>query len=113
MTNKTVDIKHFQNAMMLLHHVGFGYTKFPLPIEDLCIFQNITDIVECLCNDVWGFDLQHSSSINGRGRYLLRKNVDTDREVVCRIKTNKENIELEFFTRDEFIKLLIEEGKRL
>jgi len=108
-----VNIKCFQNAMMLLHHVGFGYTEFPLPIEDLCIFKSLKDILDCLCNDVWGFDLQRSSSLNGQGRYLLKKNIGTDHEVVCRIETTKENIDLEFFTRDEYLKLLINEGERL
>ena len=98
----------------------------PLPVEDIEIFQSIKDILECLCNDVWGFHLQHHSSINGHAKWVLRRGANTLNDIICVIEKekdkkqkdqlslfNKEKIYITMYSKNEYLKRLMIEGARL
>tara|TARA_B100000900_G_C20401125_1_gene642800 strand:- start:451 stop:765 length:315 start_codon:yes stop_codon:yes gene_type:complete len=102
-----IKLMHKKKAKLLLS---------PLPIEDIEIFQSLKEVLDCLCNDVWGFELQNQSSINGQTKWVLRRGKNTISDTVCVIETfknSKENVFITMYSKDDYLRNLVKEGRRL
>jgi len=85
-----------------------------LPFADLEVFSSIDQVLEVLETKTWGFIFQNQSSINGKGKYLLRrKNIDSKLDLVCLIESYKDDITITLFTIHSYSKKRIIDGAGL
>ena len=99
---------NIRNAILLLPSLDWSYLE---KADDL---NDYLDHLERL-----GFKLQHKAKISNRTRYVLRRQSGNDDHVIRIESWPVSQIEKQFdivakiFTKNQYIKLLMKEGKKL